>query len=390
MVPRRDDAVCTSRRCELRHLAAWAEGVITRRQIDVSIDRVGVRHPQLQRFSSRLVAGSRQYPRVGEVELMAFLQHLARDMLHKRLEEKYEETTGPLKIQHLMQLFAFCQRTFFTFDDRTYEQIKGTPMGSPISILVAELVLQELEKVAFSHYKPAFWRRYVDDTFVIIEKDKLSGLQDLRNRIFPHIQFTREDEEDEKLPFVDVIVTRIRDGKDAEVFGLAVVIVGSLATFFLKNNYGTLIEVSAAIPIVALVVGIFILAILVIVEIALCVVTLTKKTELGAAAERMVNTAFHKQFSDTSIKSAFRMMEDELDCCGITGISDYLQMGKLPSPTCELDHPFNGCAKALSIEFQKFTFMLPVAVIVLGLLQFLAVAGACCLANSIKQQPLSV
>ncbi|BHF69939.1 hypothetical protein SprV_0301298600 [Sparganum proliferum] len=74
MVPRRGDAVCTSRRCELRQLAAWAERVITRKQIYVSVDRVGVRHPRLQQFSPCLVAGSRQYPRVGEVELMAFLQ----------------------------------------------------------------------------------------------------------------------------------------------------------------------------------------------------------------------------------------------------------------------------------------------------------------------------
>ncbi|BHF73198.1 hypothetical protein SprV_0401627600 [Sparganum proliferum] len=76
MVPRRGDAVCTARRCGLRHLAAWAECVITSRQINVSIDRVGVRHPRLQQFSPRLVAGSRQYPRVGEVELMAFLRHI--------------------------------------------------------------------------------------------------------------------------------------------------------------------------------------------------------------------------------------------------------------------------------------------------------------------------
>ncbi|BHF62117.1 hypothetical protein SprV_0100509800 [Sparganum proliferum] len=80
MVPRRGDAVCTSRRCELRHLAAWAERVMTRRQINVSVDRVGVRHPRLQQFSSRLVAGSRQYPRAGEVELMAFLQRVSCDL----------------------------------------------------------------------------------------------------------------------------------------------------------------------------------------------------------------------------------------------------------------------------------------------------------------------
>ncbi|BHF82209.1 hypothetical protein SprV_0802534600 [Sparganum proliferum] len=139
--------------------------------------------------------------------------HLAGDVLRKLLEEKYEETTGPLKIHHLMQLFAFCRRTFFTFDGETYEQIKGTPMGSPLSSLVSELVIQELETVAFSLYKPPFWRRYVDDTFVIIERDRLSGFQDLLNGIFPDIQFTREDEETEKLPFLGVLVTRTPDGK---------------------------------------------------------------------------------------------------------------------------------------------------------------------------------
>nr|VZI07617.1 unnamed protein product [Spirometra erinaceieuropaei] len=138
---------------------------------------------------------------------------LARDVLRKRLEENYDETNKPLKIDHLLQLFAFCQQTFFTFNGRTYEQIKGTPMGSPISSLVAELVLQELENVAFDHYEPAFWRRYVDDTFVIIERSRLADFQDLLNGIFPDIQFTREEEHAEQLPFLDVLITRTPNGE---------------------------------------------------------------------------------------------------------------------------------------------------------------------------------
>nr|VZI05829.1 unnamed protein product [Spirometra erinaceieuropaei] len=55
-------------------MAAWADCVKTRRQINASVDRVGVGHPRLQQFSPCLVAGSRQYPRVGDVEIMAFLQ----------------------------------------------------------------------------------------------------------------------------------------------------------------------------------------------------------------------------------------------------------------------------------------------------------------------------
>nr|VZI20035.1 unnamed protein product [Spirometra erinaceieuropaei] len=149
----------------------------------------------------------------GVLLFISILPDLAHGVLHKRLEENYDETNGSLKIDHLLLLFAFCQQTFFTFNDRTYEQIKGTPMDSPISSLVAELVLQELEKVTFDHYEPAFWRRYVDNTFVIIKRSRLADLQDLLNDIFPDIQFTREEEHAEQLPFLDVLVTRTPNGE---------------------------------------------------------------------------------------------------------------------------------------------------------------------------------
>ncbi|VDN17898.1 unnamed protein product [Dibothriocephalus latus] len=126
--------------------------------------------------------------------------------LHKRLEEAYEETRSPLKIKHIMRFFEFCQTTYFTFVGEAYEQIRGTPMDSPISDLVAELGLQELENTAFNQYKPVFWRRYVDDTFVTIEKSMLQNFHKLLNGIFPDIQFTREEEKEQRLPLLDVLV----------------------------------------------------------------------------------------------------------------------------------------------------------------------------------------
>ncbi|BHF84860.1 hypothetical protein SprV_1002801200 [Sparganum proliferum] len=42
------------------------------------------------------------------------------------------------------------------------------------------------------------------------------------------------------------------------LFGLAVVIVGSLATFLLTSTYEQVVQISAAIPITALVIGIII------------------------------------------------------------------------------------------------------------------------------------
>ncbi|BHF66836.1 hypothetical protein SprV_0200985900 [Sparganum proliferum] len=86
-------------------------------------------------------------------------------------------------------------------------------MGSPISGLITEAVLQKLKKRLFEEYKPRFGARYVDDTFVIIDQDKINCYEELLNSIIPDLQFTMEGEVESKFPFLDVLVCRQPDGK---------------------------------------------------------------------------------------------------------------------------------------------------------------------------------
>ncbi|BHF80819.1 hypothetical protein SprV_0702394700 [Sparganum proliferum] len=96
--------------------------------------------------------------------------------------------------------------TYFTFDGTIYEQVKGKPMGSPISGFIAEAVLQRSESLVFQHHKPKFWARYVDDTFVVIERDQVLTIKEHLNAVFPYIQFTIEEDENDQLAFLDVFV----------------------------------------------------------------------------------------------------------------------------------------------------------------------------------------
>nr|VZI43110.1 unnamed protein product [Spirometra erinaceieuropaei] len=124
------------------------------------------------------------------------------------LREKYDETENRLGHAQIIQLLKFCLKTYFTFDGTIYEQVKGTPMGSPISGLIAEAVLQRLESLVFRHHRPKFWARYVDDTFVVIERDQVLTFKEQLNAVFPDIQFTMEEEENNQLAFLDVLVCR--------------------------------------------------------------------------------------------------------------------------------------------------------------------------------------
>ena len=83
-------------------------------------------------------------------------------------------------------------------------------MGSPVSVVVAEIVMQNFEEQALSTYTKTLplWLRYVDDTFTAVHKDEIDTFHEHLNRQNPHIQFTKEIEENGKIPFLDCLVSR--------------------------------------------------------------------------------------------------------------------------------------------------------------------------------------
>ncbi|BHF79691.1 hypothetical protein SprV_0702281300 [Sparganum proliferum] len=137
---------------------------------------------------------------------------LAVETIELLLREKYNETEDLVGDARIIQLLKFCLKTYFTFDGTICKQVKGTPVRSPISGLIAESVLQQLESLVFRHHRPKFWARYVDDTFVVIERDQVLTFKEHLNAVFPDIQFTMEEEENNQLAFQDALVCRKDDG----------------------------------------------------------------------------------------------------------------------------------------------------------------------------------
>ena len=59
---------------------------------------------------------------------------------------------------------------------------------------------------------PKFWRRYVDDTFVIIKKTEVDEFHNHINNIEASIKFTIEHETNSFISFLDVCVTQKASG----------------------------------------------------------------------------------------------------------------------------------------------------------------------------------
>ena len=83
-------------------------------------------------------------------------------------------------------------------------------MGSPVSAVVANIVMEDIESRAIktSFCSPRLWKRYVDDIFVLIEQRHSTNFADLINKVESSIKFTMETETNGSIPFLDVLVKR--------------------------------------------------------------------------------------------------------------------------------------------------------------------------------------
>ena len=87
-------------------------------------------------------------------------------------------------------------------------------MGSPVSVTVANLVMEDVEGRALTtaDVHPRFWKRYVDDTCTALPMSRCQEFLEHLNSVEPSIQFTLEKESEGKLPFLCVHLEHHRDG----------------------------------------------------------------------------------------------------------------------------------------------------------------------------------
>ena len=122
----------------------------------------------------------------------------------------FPNITPNLTIDDITKPLQFTlSNNYFMFNDRIYKQVHGCAMGSPVSPVVANLCMEEVEESAISNSSapPKIWKRYVDDKICIIGKDDVSAFHDTLNSIDTNILFTIETECNRKISFLDTLVS---------------------------------------------------------------------------------------------------------------------------------------------------------------------------------------
>ncbi|XP_067133582.1 uncharacterized protein [Centruroides vittatus] len=91
-----------------------------------------------------------------------------RDFLFANIDNAAKYHTSILELADLI-----CYTSFFEFEDDTYLQERGVPMGSPMSSILCELVLRRLESkvIPIFQHQIVLYTRYVDDVFILWKND---------------------------------------------------------------------------------------------------------------------------------------------------------------------------------------------------------------------------
>lgn len=119
-------------------------------------------------------------------------------------------TTFPLQI--FLELVRFCmiECNYFLYNGIFYQQIFGTAMGSPLSAVLAILLLDDLieTKSILFPCEPVFFVKYVDDFLTLIPMELIDEFLNILNGYDDRIKFTHEVERDSVLNFLDLSLIR--------------------------------------------------------------------------------------------------------------------------------------------------------------------------------------
>lgn len=108
---------------------------------------------------------------------------------------------------------------WFEFDGKIYQQKKGLFIGNPLSSIITEVFLGDLEEsMREKPWFPRVWHRYVDDVLAVVEAESVDTVLQELNLANEAIKFTCEIETGGKLPFLDVLVIRNEKKLEFDVY----------------------------------------------------------------------------------------------------------------------------------------------------------------------------
>ena len=128
----------------------------------------------------------------------------------KYIYDKKEINTDIPKKEMRELLYLCTKNSHFTLNNKTYLQVDGVTMGSPLGPVLANIFMVELKRNIIPSLSNdiLLWKRYVDDTICFIKLTSINKVLEILNSYHINIKFTIEIESENKISFLDVLLIR--------------------------------------------------------------------------------------------------------------------------------------------------------------------------------------
>jgi len=150
------------------------------------------------------------------LDVISLYTNIPIELVKQGIKDRWNDISTKTKFslpQFLLAIDMVLSSTSFVFNGKFYEQIFGSPMGSPLSPIIADIVMDDLENTCLRNmdFSVRTYYRYVDDIFLIIPSTKLDSLLNSFNNYHPRLKFSQEIECNGTLNFLNTLVIK-RDG----------------------------------------------------------------------------------------------------------------------------------------------------------------------------------
>lgn len=143
------------------------------------------------------------------LDVSSLFTNIPRELVIAAIEKRFHFIEPHCKIpkhEFINCVKLLMESTCFQMQNVYYEQTYGTPMGSPISPVIADIVMQDLEEFCLNNlnFRLPFFIRYVDDILTMIPINKLDEILKVFNSYHNRLQFTSEVEQDGTINFFGI------------------------------------------------------------------------------------------------------------------------------------------------------------------------------------------
>ncbi|KAL6433498.1 hypothetical protein ACFW04_006541 [Cataglyphis niger] len=147
------------------------------------------------------------------LDVTALFTNIPKELVLRAIEKRWNDIAPNTKFnlsQFLYAIEIILDSTNFSFNGKFYEQIFGNLMGSPLSPILADIVMDDLKTHCLSllSFAVLVYYRYVDDIFAIVSRAKVDEINVIFNSYHQRLKFTHEIESDSCINFLNTSVIR--------------------------------------------------------------------------------------------------------------------------------------------------------------------------------------